>query len=209
MIIAAKKDRSIILTTHFLDEADILSDRIGIVKDGKLLTSGTSLFLKHHFGVGYTLKFDSREAFDVTMVIGDAENVTSETESANQWRIKHGAETLLPELLSKISAIDATNVTVELTTLEEVFLKTGKEEEEEDQNSFDNDDKDNDDDDNDNVEISEGKYETVRKVWSRLATRKTPSFYNKFLIIQTFMMKNAWRTKGSVFLNIIMPVSSA
>ena len=36
MIIAAKKDRSIILTTHFLDEADILSDRIGILKNGKL-----------------------------------------------------------------------------------------------------------------------------------------------------------------------------
>lgn len=37
---------TIILTTHYMEEAEALSDRIGIMKDGKLLTVGTSDELK-------------------------------------------------------------------------------------------------------------------------------------------------------------------
>jgi ABC-type multidrug transport system ATPase subunit len=41
-----KKDKIIILTTHSLEEAEFLSDKIGIIKDGKYIYSGTSSFLK-------------------------------------------------------------------------------------------------------------------------------------------------------------------
>lgn len=50
-----KNNRVIILTTHYMDEADILGDRIGIMAGGKLVCLGSSLFLKHRFGVGYNL----------------------------------------------------------------------------------------------------------------------------------------------------------
>jgi ABC-type multidrug transport system ATPase subunit len=50
-----KKDRVIILTTHYMDEADILGDRIGIMANGKLTCLGTSIFLKSKFGIGYNL----------------------------------------------------------------------------------------------------------------------------------------------------------
>lgn len=50
-----KKDRLIILTTHFMDEADFLGDRIGIMSDGELVVCGSSLFLKKKFGTGYEL----------------------------------------------------------------------------------------------------------------------------------------------------------
>lgn len=50
-----KKDKIIILTTHYMDEADILGDRIGIMSGGKITCLGTSMFLKHKFGVGYTM----------------------------------------------------------------------------------------------------------------------------------------------------------
>lgn len=55
MLKEAKKDRIIILTTHYMDEADILGDRIGIMSAGKVTCLGTSMFLKHKFGVGYTM----------------------------------------------------------------------------------------------------------------------------------------------------------
>ena len=51
-----KNNRIVILTTHYMDEADILGDRIGIMADGKLICLGSSLFLKNRFGVGYNLK---------------------------------------------------------------------------------------------------------------------------------------------------------
>ena len=50
-----KKDRIIVLTTHYMDEADILGDRIGIMASGKLTALGSSIFLKSTFGVGYNL----------------------------------------------------------------------------------------------------------------------------------------------------------
>lgn len=46
---------TILLTTHHLDEADELADRIGIMSRGKLLAVGTSDFFKKKFGVGYYL----------------------------------------------------------------------------------------------------------------------------------------------------------
>jgi len=50
-----KKDRIIVLTTHYMDEADILGDRIGIMNQGKMTVLGSSMFLKNRFGVGYNM----------------------------------------------------------------------------------------------------------------------------------------------------------
>lgn len=50
-----RRDRIIILTTHYMDEADVLGDRIGIMAHGKLMCLGTSLFLKKRFGAGYKM----------------------------------------------------------------------------------------------------------------------------------------------------------
>ena len=48
-----KKDKIILLTTHFLDEAEYLGDRIGIMSDGHFLCSGTSSFLKSKYPCGF------------------------------------------------------------------------------------------------------------------------------------------------------------
>ncbi|XP_075638014.1 ABC transporter A family member 1 isoform X1 [Castanea sativa] len=50
-----RKGRIILLTTHSMDEADELGDRITIMANGSLRCCGSSLFLKHQYGVGYTL----------------------------------------------------------------------------------------------------------------------------------------------------------
>ncbi len=47
---ALKKHITIILTTHYMEEAEALSDRIGIMKDGRLLALGTAEELKHQAG---------------------------------------------------------------------------------------------------------------------------------------------------------------
>lgn len=50
-----KKNRTILLSTHFMDEADILGDRIAILAEGDLKCCGSSFFLKKKFGIGYHL----------------------------------------------------------------------------------------------------------------------------------------------------------
>ena len=59
-----KKDKIILLTTHYMDEADILGDRVGIMKEGKMECLGSSMFLKQRFGVGYLLKMNKIDEFN-------------------------------------------------------------------------------------------------------------------------------------------------
>ena len=53
-----KEGRVIILTTHYMDEADILGDRIAIMSHGKVKCCGNSSFLKQVYGCGYNLSFN-------------------------------------------------------------------------------------------------------------------------------------------------------
>lgn len=48
--------KCVILTTHFLDEADVLSDRIAIMTKGRLQANGTPDFLKKQTGLQFSLK---------------------------------------------------------------------------------------------------------------------------------------------------------
>lgn len=50
-----KKNRTILLTTHYMDEADLLGDQIAIMVKGRLVCRGSSDFLKNRFGTGYVL----------------------------------------------------------------------------------------------------------------------------------------------------------
>ena len=64
---ALKGTVTIVLTTHYMEEAEALSDRIGIMKDGRLLTVGTAQELKQTAGK------DSFEAAFVAIVKGAAQ----------------------------------------------------------------------------------------------------------------------------------------
>uniref|UniRef100_A0AAR2JFK1 ABC transporter domain-containing protein n=1 Tax=Pygocentrus nattereri TaxID=42514 RepID=A0AAR2JFK1_PYGNA len=55
LLLKYKKGRTIILSTHHMDEADILGDRIAIISHGRVCCCGSSLFLKKSYGSGYYL----------------------------------------------------------------------------------------------------------------------------------------------------------
>ncbi|OUM58754.1 hypothetical protein PIROE2DRAFT_47675, partial [Piromyces sp. E2] len=50
-----KKGCVIFVTTHYMDEADLLADRKMIIANGNISCLGTSLFLKQQFNMNYTL----------------------------------------------------------------------------------------------------------------------------------------------------------
>uniref|UniRef100_A0A4W3GXZ2 ATP-binding cassette sub-family A member 1-like n=1 Tax=Callorhinchus milii TaxID=7868 RepID=A0A4W3GXZ2_CALMI len=62
LLLKYKPGRTIILSTHHMDEADILGDRIAIISHGKLCCCGSSMFLKKFFGSGYYLTLVKSEA---------------------------------------------------------------------------------------------------------------------------------------------------
>ena len=63
-----RRNKTMLLTTHFMDEADYLGDRIAIMAKGKLVCSGSSLFLKKRYGVGYHMNMVKTERCDSNAV---------------------------------------------------------------------------------------------------------------------------------------------
>ncbi|EEH42644.2 uncharacterized protein PADG_07464 [Paracoccidioides brasiliensis Pb18] len=55
ILLAERGVRSILLTTHFLDEAELLADHIAILSKGVLKVEGTTVELKHQLGSGYRI----------------------------------------------------------------------------------------------------------------------------------------------------------
>lgn len=66
MIRGLKGKITIVLTTHYMEEAEALSDRVGIMKDGRLLLCGTPAEIREAAGTD-----DFEEAF-VRIVKGAA-----------------------------------------------------------------------------------------------------------------------------------------
>ncbi|XP_076838313.1 retinal-specific phospholipid-transporting ATPase ABCA4 [Brachyhypopomus gauderio] len=55
LLLKYRAGRTVILSTHHMDEADLLSDRVAIISQGQLRCCGSPLFLKNCFGVGFYL----------------------------------------------------------------------------------------------------------------------------------------------------------
>lgn len=61
LLVKFKKGRTILLSTHHMDEADFLGDRIAIISNGQLKCCGSSIFLKNQIGDGYHLTFSKAD----------------------------------------------------------------------------------------------------------------------------------------------------
>lgn len=129
-----KKDKIIILTTHYMDEADYLGDRIGIMGEGELLTCGTPLFLKNKYGVGYNLTIvKSGSAISTPeltkAIIGQVEGSRLAGDIGKELKYQLPVnkadqfESLFSELEEKKEKYGIESFGISLTTLEEVFLK--------------------------------------------------------------------------------------
>ncbi|CEG41294.1 atp-binding cassette superfamily [Plasmopara halstedii] len=132
-----RNDRVMVLTTHFMDEADILGDRIAIMAEGELRCCGSSLFLKNRFGAGYNLTLVKDDATCVDNVVIDF--VTSRVSNA-QLLSNVGSEiafqlplagsstfaSLFADLDDELQGLGLLSYGVSVTTLEEVFIKVAE-----------------------------------------------------------------------------------
>lgn len=72
-----------LLSTHHMDEADILGDRIAIISQGKLQCCGSSLFLKGHYGNGYYVTLTKKTPEERPDTARTVQDVTFGNLSAN------------------------------------------------------------------------------------------------------------------------------
>jgi ABC-2 type transport system ATP-binding protein len=123
-----KGDKTVLLTTHYMDEADFLADRIAIMDEGKIVALGTSQALKARMPKKQTLVVS---AHNITRkVIDKMQNTYSEVSTTddqlqitdNQLNFKE-----IVDLLQSSGAI-VRSASLKEPTLEDVFLHiTGKE----------------------------------------------------------------------------------
>jgi ATP-binding cassette subfamily A (ABC1) protein 3 len=131
-----KHNRIVILTTHYMDEADILGDRIGIMAGGELMCLGSSLFLKNRFGVGYNLTMVKLTKEENTKVgpylkerIGDVKflsEVSSEITFQIPTALSHKFTDFFQNFDRDLPQLGIESYGVSVTTLEEVFLKVAE-----------------------------------------------------------------------------------
>jgi ATP-binding cassette subfamily A (ABC1) protein 3 len=137
----AREGRVLLLTTHFMDEADILGDRIAIMADGRVRCCGGSMFLKRRYGVGYNLAVvkapgaDSAAIFAVIAAHVPSARILSDVGAEVVVQVPMDASPSFPALFAALEegsdALGAASYGISVTTLEEVFLKVAEEGEEE------------------------------------------------------------------------------
>ncbi|KAI4203599.1 MAG: hypothetical protein LQ350_001789 [Teloschistes chrysophthalmus] len=124
ILLAERGKRTMILTTHFLDEADLLSDSIAILSKGSLKAYGSAVELKHKLGSGYRVHvfhnaknretLDSREGFS-KKVMYDRTIYTL------------GTSAQASEFVRILEDAGVDNYVVTSPTIEEVFFRVAEE----------------------------------------------------------------------------------
>ena len=121
---------TVFMTTHYLDEADQLCDRVAVIDHGKIIALGTPKELKDGVG-GDSLEVTTGPAGpDPSGVLRSLPGVTEVTRRGDLYRAKcSNGESLVPKavLAAEQSGIDIVGITVIKPTLDEVFLQlTGR-----------------------------------------------------------------------------------
>ncbi|KAI7842323.1 hypothetical protein COHA_003963 [Chlorella ohadii] len=145
---AAKAGRAVVLTTHSMEEADILGDQIAIMARGSVRAIGSSLRLKQRFGSGYQLsvsvlpprgagatsdassaEVQAANAAAVKRMFKEELGLDPADESSKAYLLFHvpkDREEQLPAFLKRLDAarqqLGVSDVQIGLASLEEVFL---------------------------------------------------------------------------------------
>eukprot|EP01028_Stygiella_incarcerata_P004400 TRINITY_DN1960_c0_g1_i1.p1 TRINITY_DN1960_c0_g1~~TRINITY_DN1960_c0_g1_i1.p1 ORF type:complete len:888 (+),score=242.32 TRINITY_DN1960_c0_g1_i1:206-2869(+) len=131
VISSAKENRCVVLTTHAMDEAETLCDRIGIMSLGRLKCLGNQLHLKNKFGEGYRLDiaFDEEHRADLSRfihaTIPSVREVTSFGGHA-EYQVPAGSvkiSSLFERFDEKKKELGITDWGISNTSLEDVFLE--------------------------------------------------------------------------------------
>ena len=195
-----KKDKIIILTTHSLDEAEYLGDRIGIMKNGNYICSGTSSFLKSKYPCGFNLNLlinpnictDNMKQKLYNELIQYEPNLEVKISSKGLFSLNiQSTNQKIKEIFNTITKhkeeYGINDYTVSSTSLEDVFLKLNhkiiiEEDDEKSQENF--------------IKLYEQN--------ENLSDEKKQSFFPQFISHTKREYFSLWRNKGYKFLELLM-----
>jgi ABC-2 type transport system ATP-binding protein len=117
---------TVVLTTHYMEEADELSDRVGIVDRGRMLALGSPQQLKDTFGAQTIIDLKLRNLDGVESVAEDLrkrEGVKSAEVTPEGLRVFAGSsDALLPEIIQASVKLGLRDIAITEPSLETVFI---------------------------------------------------------------------------------------
>ena len=122
--------KTIILTTHNMDEAERMADRVAIIDHGKLLTVDTPEALKRTAGEGDVLEIEV-DSGTTESALAAVSKIAPQVSSTNHTLVirARGVVELLPAILDALRSVDAHpgEVRLRANSLEDVFISlTGR-----------------------------------------------------------------------------------
>nr|CAH7744096.1 unnamed protein product [Callosobruchus chinensis] len=145
LLLKWRGEKTILITTHFMEEADALGDWIAIMANGTLQCYGTPMYLKKKYDTGYHLSImvkgsvAAEDEKNIRRAIAECvEEAQFKTRNGNNIvyvipnEVQGKIRSLMKNLESKEAELNIENISIMHTTLEDVFLKVKVDTENED-----------------------------------------------------------------------------
>ncbi|KAL8699504.1 MAG: hypothetical protein Q9224_001381 [Gallowayella concinna] len=124
ILLAERGARTIIFTTHFLDEADLLSDQIAILSQGNLKAYGSAVELKHRLGSGYRIHvFNNSKNRDALVETGSISKKVMYDRTV--YTLRTSAEAA--DFVRLLERLGIDNYEITSPTIEEIFFNVAEE----------------------------------------------------------------------------------
>ena len=127
IVLALKaRQRTVLLTTHYMEEAARLCDRVGIVDRGKVIALGTPRELIASLGAEHVIEFAVADATPLPeAVLAALPSVEAVRHEDGRWRLTvREVHRAVPGLLAALSerGVEPTHLSTHHATLEDVFV---------------------------------------------------------------------------------------
>ena len=124
-----EQGKTVLITTNYLEEAQILCDRLAIIDHGKLIAVDTPTHLKQIYG-GSVIELESEKVLVALEEVKALEGVKDVLQDGTHLSINtQGTSNVVPQIINIISREgELRNIAVREPNLDEIFLRlTGRE----------------------------------------------------------------------------------
>ncbi|WP_422746625.1 ATP-binding cassette domain-containing protein [Mycobacterium sp. WMMD1722] len=118
---------TVLLTTQYLEEADLLSDSVVVIDHGRVIATGTAEDLKHRVGYSYCTvsPVDPADLSRIRLAVADLDGVEADAEANTVSVPAPTGVAMLTEVLRRLDrlGIDLADISLRKPSLDEAFLQ--------------------------------------------------------------------------------------
>ncbi|XP_075151288.1 engulfment ABC Transporter in the ovary isoform X2 [Haematobia irritans] len=135
ILLELRKTKAILITTHHMEEAEVLGDTISILSNGRIQLTGSPLELKHKIGSGYILKlcvnpnqYNENDCLDLIQSFVPPASITNVVPPTISINLPYTYKEMYPQMLKHLEGnqlqMGINTISLTDTTLEDVFLNS-------------------------------------------------------------------------------------